>query len=68
MFLITAVVASIIYLIYYRQQRLLAPDPNIGGGQNQAGNPGPGAAPDNGLFPPPGNPAFPEWVAGGIGH
>ena len=68
MFLIMAVVASILYLVFLRQQRLLAPGPNNGAGANQAGNLGQAAAPDNGLFPHPGDPAFPEWVAGGIGH
>lgn len=72
MFLIIALVASILYLVYYRQQRLFAQAPNNGAVANQEGNPGPpvppAAVPNNGLFPQPGDPAFPDWVAGGIGH
>lgn len=66
MFFIIALVASILYLVYYRQQRLLEA-PNNGAAANQAGNQQ-AAVPDNGLFPQPDDPAFPGWVAGGIGH
>ena len=69
MFVILALVASIIYLVYYRQQRL-AQAPVMAAAGNQAGNAGQPIppAPDNGLFPRQGDPAFQQWVAGGIGH
>jgi len=71
-FIIIALAAALVWLIYYRQQRQLAHrrQEEVARAQ-QAGQPGlvPQQQPqDEGLFPPPGDPAFPEWVAGGIGH
>lgn len=65
-FLIIAVAAAIVWLIYYRQQRQLAAD-NRNRQAVQGAN-GQGAQAQDGFFPPVGDPARAEWVAGGIGH
>ncbi|KAE8151028.1 hypothetical protein BDV25DRAFT_153408 [Aspergillus avenaceus] len=62
--LIVALAATLLILVYMRQQR-----------NRQRQNEVPGAnpaAPDNGnnrgFFPRPGDPEFAQWVAGGVGH
>jgi SEL1 protein len=37
-------------------------------GQGQQPPPAPGQQPDGGFFPPPGDPNFNAWAAGGVGH
>lgn len=70
--MILGLAATLVFLIYYRQQRQLAHRrgeredaaraqgelPAVGGDEAQPG----------GLFPQPGDPAFNDWAAGGIGH
>ena len=70
------------WLVWYRQQRLErrrreADERARGGGviADQAGVVGEGRPPavpgqqaDGGFFPPPGDPNFNNWVAGGVGH
>ena len=70
--IIIMLAATLVWLIYYRQQRQLAHRrrEEIARAQ-QGGQPAPvpqQPEPDGGLFPPVGDPAFPQWVAGGIGH
>ncbi len=68
-FLIIALVAALIWLVYYRQQRQLAQDGNNQNGANGGNNQGqPGAGVNGGLFPAPADPDFPIWAAGGVGH
>jgi SEL1 protein len=74
-FIIISLVAALLWLLYYRQQRQQQAhrrQEELARAQ-QAGQPAPvpqqqPQEADRGLFPPPGDPAFPEWVAGGIGH
>ncbi|KAK4504058.1 hypothetical protein PRZ48_004973 [Zasmidium cellare] len=76
--LIGGFVAALGWLIYYRQQqqRLAEqrrreqaqgqqPQTQNGGEQAQQQQP---QQPEGGLFPQPGDPAWNDWVAGGIGH
>lgn len=57
-----------------RQQRQQQPPPPPQGGagdqqQQQQRQPGPeGQQADGGFFPPPGDPGYAQWVAGGVGH
>jgi SEL1 protein len=71
-FIIITLAAALVWLIYYRQQRQLAHRRQEEVARaRQAGEPGPlppQQQQDGGFFPAPGNPAFPDWVAGGIGH
>lgn len=70
-FIIIALAAALVWLIYYRQQRQLAQRQNDRNAANEVGNQQEAAQvpqPDDGLFPRPGDPAFPGWLAGGIGH
>lgn len=68
--------AALVFLIYYRQARQLAHRQNEQGqqgqqaGQEQQQNGAVNGAGVNGggLFPQPGDPAFGQWVAGGVGH
>lgn len=73
--LIVGIAAAIAALVYYRQERqrqhrrqqeeqarqnggvVPAADAGAQPGQNDAG-----------VFPPPGDPAWNDWVAGGVGH
>jgi len=72
---IITLAAALAFLVYYRQQRQMqhrrqqnnaAQDgqmdqqqhPQEGQDQNQ----------NQGLFPQPGDPAFMDWAAGGVGH
>ncbi|CAK3766316.1 Sel1-like repeat-containing [Lecanosticta acicola] len=77
--LIGGLVAALGYLIYYRQQQQRAAEQRRrqalegqqqgqGGGEQQPPPPAPGQQPDGGLFPPAGDPAWNDWVAGGVGH
>jgi SEL1 protein len=71
-FIIITLAAALVWLIYYRQQRQLAHrrQEEVARAQ-QAGQPEPvlpQQQPEVGLFPPPGDVAFPGWMAGGIGH
>ena len=71
-FIIITLAAALVWLIYYRQQRQLAHrrQEEVARAQ-QAGQPEPvpqEQQPDGGFFPQPGDPGFPGWVAGGIGH
>lgn len=71
-FIIIVLAAALIWLVYYRQQRQLAHrrQEEVARAQ-QAGQPAPvqqQQEPNEGLFPQVGDPAFPQWVAGGIGH
>ncbi|KAJ5089341.1 hypothetical protein N7532_008025 [Penicillium argentinense] len=65
--LIVGLAATLLVLVYIRQQQQR-------NRQNQnAANPGNenannGNANDRGFFPRPGDPEFPQWVAGGVGH
>lgn len=69
--MILGLAATLVFLMYYRQQRQLAHRRGEDAARAQGGlaagvdavQPGAG-----GLFPPPGDPAFNDWVAGGIGH
>jgi SEL1 protein len=69
-FIIITLIAALVWLLYYRQQRQVAHRRQEEARAQQAGQPAPvlQQQPDQGLFPPPGDPAFPGWVAGGIGH
>ena len=80
--LIVALAGALAFLVYYRQQRQQnhrratteqqrRQELNRSGGeqvpaQNEALNPG--QQPDGGFFPPPGDPNFEAWRAGGVGH
>lgn len=70
-FIIIVLAAALVWLVYYRQQRQLAHrrQEEVARAQ-QAGQPAPvpPQEPDGGLFPQVDDPAFPQWVAGGIGH
>ncbi|EME46387.1 hypothetical protein DOTSEDRAFT_51887 [Dothistroma septosporum NZE10] len=73
--LIGGLVAALAWLIYYRQQQQRAAEQRRREGveapqqaQQQQAQPQPGQQPDVGVFPQPGDPAWNDWVAGGIGH
>jgi SEL1 protein len=62
--IIVTLAATLLVLVYLRQQR-----------NRQRPNENPGANPaavnnqnDRGVFPQPGDPEFAQWVAGGVGH
>ncbi|EAW07364.1 ubiquitin ligase complex subunit HRD3 [Aspergillus clavatus NRRL 1] len=62
--IIVTLAATLLVLVYLRQQR-----------NRQRQNENPGANPaavnnqnDRGFFPQPGDPEFAQWVAGGVGH
>lgn len=59
--IILGLAAALVWLIYYRQARQLA---HRRAEEARIGQPGPA----RGLFPAPDDPAFRDWVAGGIGH
>lgn len=62
--IIVALAATLLVLLYVRQQRNR--DRQNG---NEGANPAAAANGDNrGLFPRPGDPEFAQWVAGGVGH
>lgn len=70
--IIIGLAATLVFLIYYRQQQQLAHRRAAGaqpGDQHGAqGQEHPPQQEDRGLFPQPGDPAFGQWVAGGVGH
>ncbi|KAI9870130.1 MAG: ERAD-associated protein [Pleopsidium flavum] len=81
--IIVGLAAALVFLVYYRQQRQLnhrrAMEQQGPGALAQGALPAPpmpgqhpgqhpGQQPDGGFFPPPGDPNFNQWVAGGIGH
>jgi len=74
---ILALAGTLAFLVWYRQQRQM----NHRRAREQQGNPAAGPAGDNGadveglqqqdnqgLFPPPDDPNFNNWIVGGIGH
>jgi SEL1 protein len=69
--LIIVVLAGIlVWLVYLRQAQQLAHRRAEAAAQARQGVQDVGNAqqPEGGFFPPPGDPALPEWLAGGIGH
>lgn len=76
--LIVGLAAALAFMVYYRQQRqqearrqqdaAAAAAAGVAG-QGPAGVPDAAAPePNPGFFPPPGDPEFANWVAGGVGH
>lgn len=68
---IIVLAGALVWLIYYRQRRQLAHQrgQEAAGGQDGAAQAGQQQQQDNqGLFPQPGDPAFGQWAAGGVGH
>jgi SEL1 protein len=70
--IIIALAATLVVLVYLRQQRALRraqrePAPGAGGGAG-AGVAEPQRPEDRGFFPRPDDPEFGAWVAGGVGH
>ncbi|KAJ0420477.1 hypothetical protein BJY00DRAFT_136392 [Aspergillus carlsbadensis] len=61
--IILSLAATLMVLVYLRQQRNNRQRPNDN--QNAAGQ---ANANDRGFFPRPGEPEFGQWVAGGVGH
>ena len=70
MLVIIGLVGALALLIYYRQQRQLAERRRLEQQQQQQadGQPQQPPQPQRGFFPPPNDPDFANWVAGGIGH
>ncbi len=73
--IIVGLAAALVFLVYYRQQRQVnhrrAMEQQGQGAPANGGVPAqplPGQQPNGGFFPPPGDPNFNQWVAGGIGH
>lgn len=71
--IIMALALSLAFFIYYRHQREQAENARRRREQQQGGQNAPQAAPpaaqnNGGLFPPPGDPNFAQWAAGGVGH
>ena len=71
--IIVGLAAALAFLVYYRQQRQAAAA--AARRQQQQGQVGvggnvglPGQQVDGGFFPQQGDPAFGQWVAGGVGH
>ncbi|KNG81219.1 ubiquitin-protein ligase Sel1/Ubx2 [Aspergillus nomiae NRRL 13137] len=63
--IIVALAATLLVLVYMRQQRnRQRQDGNVGANPAAPGN----ANDDRGFFPRPGDPEFAQWVAGGVGH
>lgn len=63
--IIVALAATLLILVYVRQQRNRQRE-NAGAAGGVPGVP-PGGD-DRGMFPQPGQPEFAQWVAGGVGH
>lgn len=60
--------AALVWLIYYRQAVQMRHRQQEDARRRAEGLPVPARdAQNGGLFPQPGDPAFPGWVAGGIG-
>ena len=76
--IIVGLAAALAFLVYYRQQRQTnhrrEMETQQGNEPAQAENglpPGerlPGQQADGGFFPPPDDPNYAQWVAGGVGH
>ncbi len=67
--LIIGLASALVFLVYYRQQRTLNHRREVEQqGQGVPAPPLPGQQPDGGFFPPPNDPNFNQWVAGGFGH
>ncbi len=67
--LIVGLAASLLFLIYWRQQHQAAHNRDRAAAEGQAGAvPAEQPQGDGGLFPQPGDPEFGQWVAGGVGH
>ena len=75
--IIVGLAATLAFLVYYRQQRQTNHQREAQRQQGQAGVAAqplpaqqhqPGEQPDGGFFPPPGDPNYGQWVAGGVGH
>ncbi|KAL3471985.1 hypothetical protein BJX99DRAFT_236328 [Aspergillus californicus] len=64
--IILSLAATLMVLVYLRQQRNNRQRPNDNQNANAAGQAN--NANDRGLFPRPGDPEFAQWVAGGVGH
>ncbi|KAI9766962.1 MAG: ERAD-associated protein [Candelina submexicana] len=75
---ILVLAAALAFLVYYRQvrqqnhRRTVEQQGNAGRGPAPAAQQGqqqvPGEQADGGFFPPPVDPNFNQWVAGGVGH
>ena len=79
---IVGLAAALAFLVYYRQQRQTNHRRDVERAQDQgqpAGQPAagvvvqgeqrlPGQQADGGFFPPPDDPGFAQWAAGGVGH
>ncbi|CEN62865.1 Putative Extracellular protein SEL-1 [Aspergillus calidoustus] len=63
--IILSLAATLMVLVYLRQQRNNRQRPNDNQNANAAGQ---ANANDRGFFPRPGEPEFGQWVAGGVGH
>ncbi|MCJ1349158.1 ERAD-associated protein, partial [Peltigera leucophlebia] len=72
--IIIALAGALAFLIYYRNQRQTNHRRGLEGQQQQPqqqqqqGQVPDGQQADGGFFPPPGDPGYPQWVAGGVGH
>ena len=67
--IIIGLAATLAFLVYYRQQRQTNNRRQAQEQQGQVGvAPLPGQQADGGFFPPPNDPGFGQWVAGGVGH
>jgi SEL1 protein len=67
--IIIGLAATLAFLVYYRQQRQANARRAAAQGQiGAAAGPLPGQQADGGFFPPPEDPGFGQWVAGGVGH
>ncbi|KAL2796121.1 hypothetical protein BJX66DRAFT_146475 [Aspergillus keveii] len=63
--IILSLAATLMVLVYLRQQRNNRQRPNDNQNANAVGQ---ANANDRGFFPRPGEPEFGQWVAGGVGH
>ncbi|RDW90074.1 ubiquitin ligase complex subunit HRD3 [Aspergillus mulundensis] len=63
--IILSLAATLMVLVYLRQQRNNRQRQNDNQGANAAGQ---ANANNRGFFPRPGDPEFAQWVAGGVGH
>ncbi|CAG8949117.1 hypothetical protein HYFRA_00002246 [Hymenoscyphus fraxineus] len=70
--IVVGLVASLVFLIYYRNQHQQAHRQGEAARVQAGAGPANGAAQeqqeDRGLFPQPGDPEFGQWAAGGVGH
>lgn len=62
--LIVGLAATLLVLVYFRQQQQRNRQNENANAQNNAN----ANANDQGFFPQPGEPEFAQWVAGGVGH